>query len=1066
MGRGGAAPGGGRGTALRRGAGQSEGSGAAGAAAAARWWGSLCSPAMALPPPPRPRSGYRRVSGHRGSAGPGRARRTPGAPAGPAPPRPPHGCREQRSRSRSGPQPRFSERQFRGRGSFNKSSSGRASAASLRFPRRTRKHGGTAVLRRRGKRGYFDPCNNKSSIQNRRSNGIHTLRKLDMETMKKCSQSDWMKTQMNSSFSDEFGCITDATDEEQDDLPYDGDVGVTCKYNNNSDNLNDCTCTKDISGILNLACSEDSKNIKATANYETHPQPEEFSRHHRDAIGTTGISVEMPGSEASFKKELPVGSFSKPDSKEHLTNSKMSNILLRHFSKGELISTCQLIECETIPETSFTESIDDTVTKPEPSEQVKGPLAHEHWATNFEEYHLEKHEEVNTGDKNQNLLNENRCVSKKPSTDKCGCRQENSQLINENEDTHIFQNMKEERALFKKTVSPHELKYGQGQAHYCLPDSSEVDSEVEVPKRCDNINSIPATERAKSFPILLSKSVIVNNILENKNYLNSAEVESQEEMSIPELLQQLEMLTQHADTQNHIDHLRLNPKILPHSDFPNASIAIYSGDTGTSSEVFTLHAPIPIQSTRGLSKARLQCGTTAAAAAAAGTVEAHCLNPSNSLPELTLGEKMSQILKDQTDQLIKKVEDFSKHMTQETFFLQDNYLGLNQLKRYLDALERNYLTAREEHRNLQLQNYKDKSINIGEFDPERKVEGEIFRLGMLLEDIQEQTDDSKRNLSSLLTSYESAHSSYSLCESSVVSSIADPPERRGIKTAFLHKNDEGEKSQTTDVTPQKNQVSLEGNKCNLCLHMLQKRAESTSRRETESLGKGGLLANKHSSNVMRFLSPEEKYAPEGLASHSQGTLSKKFNADEESMKGNTNIQERKTGTCSLFIQTKPTDLSDTNLRLRCRCPRGTRDQFKLRNYKDSVQSSALCRNKSSGSSPYSQKRISTQKAQKNEQPHELVNRLSERKNFEAAKTCYSSTYDKIILSHQYLPSKTSARRKSAINIRNRNANDSNANILSSTLDHAIQTANSLKKATERMVRAVSEDLAKVKRKQL
>ncbi|KAM6080536.1 protein AKNAD1 isoform 5-T5 [Theristicus caerulescens] len=823
---------------------------------------------------------------------------------------------------------------------------------------------------------------------------------------------------MNSSFSDELGCITDATDEEQDDLPYDGDVGITCKYNNNSDNLNDCTCTKDSSGILNLACSGDNKNIKATANCETHPQPEEFSSHHRDAVGTMGISVEMPGSEASFKKELPVGSFSKLDSKEHLTNSKMSNVLLHHFSKGELISTCQLIECETIPETSFTESIDDTVNEPEPPEHIRGPLAHEQWAANFEEYRLEKHEEVNTSDKNQNLLNGNRCVSKKPisSTDKCGCRQENSQLINENEHTRIFQNMKEESTLFKKTVSPHELKYGQGQAHCCLPDFSKVASEVKVPKRSDDINSVPT----KSFPVLLSESEIVNNTLKNKNNFYSAEIENREEMSIPELLQQLEMLTQHADTQNHIDHLRLNPKILPQSDFPNASIAIYSGDTGMSSEVFTLCAPIPTQSTCGLSKARLQCGTTASALPAADTAEARCRNPSNLLPELTLGEKLSQILKDQTDQLIKKVEDFSKHMTQEVFFLQDNYL------------------------------------------------------------------------------------------SSVVSSIADPPERRGMETAFLHKNNEGEKSQRTDVIPQTNQFSLEGNKCNLCLHTLQKRAESTSRRETEPLGRGGLLAKKHSSNIMRFLSPEEKYAAEHLASRSQGTLSQKLNDDEESMKGNTNIQERKTGTCSFFIRRKPTDLSDTNLSsdsedisasdsyndseskelvncetesyktfntrlcgerkgLRCRRPRGSRDHFKLRNYKESVQCCALCRNKSSGSSltpAYSQKRISTQKAQKNEQLHELVNRLSERQNFEAAKTCYSNTYDKIILSHQYLPSKKSAQSKSAINIRNRNANNSNANILSSTLDHAIQTANSLKKATERMVQAVSEDLAKVKRKQL
>ncbi|NWW92916.1 AKND1 protein, partial [Rhynochetos jubatus] len=276
------------------------------------------------------------------------------------------------------------------------------------------------------------------------------------------------------------------------------------------------------------------------------------------------------------------------------------------------------------------------------------------------------------------------------------------------------------------------------------------------------------------------------------------------------------MLTQNADTQNHTDHLRLNPKTLPQSDFPNTSTAIYSGGTGTSPEVFTLRAPIPVQSTRALSTARLQCGATAPALPAGGTVEAHCPNP-NLLPELTVGESMSQVLKDQTDQLTKKVEDFSKHMTQETFLLRDNDLALNQLKRYLDALERNYLTAREEHHNLQLQHYKDKSINIGEFDPERKVEGEIFRLGMLLEDIKEQTDDSKCNFSSLLTSCESAHSAYSLCESSVVSSIADPPERRGLQTAFLHQNNEEEKSQTADVIPQTNLFSLEGDKCKLCL---------------------------------------------------------------------------------------------------------------------------------------------------------------------------------------------------------------------------------------------------------
>ncbi|NXR82631.1 AKND1 protein, partial [Pycnonotus jocosus] len=212
----------------------------------------------------------------------------------------------------------------------------------------------------------------------------------------------------------------------------------------------------------------------------------------------------------------------------------------------------------------------------------------------------------------------------------------------------------------------------------------------------------------------------------------------------------------------------------------------------------------------------LQPGTAASALPAAATVEAQCLNPSDSLPELTIGEKMSLILKDQTEQLTKKVEDFSKHMIQETLILQDKYLALNQLKRYLEALERNYLKAREEHHSLQLQNYKEKPINLGEFDPERRVEGGIFRLGMLLEDIGEQMDGSKGSLSSLLTSYGSAQS---LCESSAVSSTADLPQRGGTETPIFLKNHEGERSQTTDVIPPTNQLSLEGKKCNLCLHM-------------------------------------------------------------------------------------------------------------------------------------------------------------------------------------------------------------------------------------------------------
>ncbi|XP_074402305.1 protein AKNAD1 isoform X2 [Zonotrichia albicollis] len=866
-----------------------------------------------------------------------------------------------------------------------------------------------------------------------------------METTKKCKLPDWMKAQMNNSFADALGCSTDAT-EEEDYLVYDGDLGIGCKYNNNSENLNACSCTKDISGILNLACSEDNKNKKAAANYETSLQPEEFSSHQRGTRGTTAVPIEMPGSEASFQQELPVGSASKADSKEHGTASKMSTVLLRHFARGELLSTCPLIECETIPEVSFTESIDDTGSKPEPSEHSTGSLGYEQWAASSEEYPLEKHKEVQAHDKNGNSLNGNRSLSKQSifSSGQCGCRQEFSQVVNEAGDTHTFQNMKDERPLFKRTVSPCELKYGQGQAHYCLPDFSDAAS--EVPKKPDNITSVPSTAREKPFPILQSKSVPVNNILENKNHFNSAEVENQEEWSISELLQQLQ--------------------ILPQSDFANANIAISSGHTGTPPDVITLRAPVPVQPTHGLLKARLQPGTAASALPAAGRVKAQCLKPSDSLPELTLGEKMSQILKDQTEQLTKKVEDFSKHMIQETLFLQDKYLALNQLKTYLDALERNYLKAREEHHNLHLQNYKDKPINLGEFDPERRVEGGIFRLGMLLEDIQEQMEGSKGSLSSLLTSYESAQS---FCESLTVSSTADLPQTRGTETPSFHKKHEGERSQTTDVIPPANQLSLQGKKCNLCLHI------NTNIQEGKT-GTSPLFLQRKPTDLSdtNLSSDSEDFS--ACDSYNDSQSKNLGNCDTLSYKSlNTRLCGEKQGTviakvrtstrkhCLKFCFSKPHISWFPGLR--CRCPRGSRDQVKLRNYKESVQSCTLCRRRSSGSSSYSQKRISTQKAQKPSQPDKVVTRLHERKSFVAAKTCCSSTYDKIILPQQYTPSKKSAQRKSAINIRDRNASDSYANVLSSTLDHAIETANSLKEATERMVQAVSEDLAKVKRKQ-
>lgn len=57
-----------------------------------------------------------------------------------------------------------------------------------------------------------------------------------------------------------------------------------------------------------------------------------------------------------------------------------------------------------------------------------------------------------------------------------------------------------------------------------------------------------------------------------------------------------------------------------------------------------------------------------------------------------------------------------------------------------DQLERRYISKKEEHRALEMQNYRGLSRNTGTFDPNRHVEGDIFRIGMHLEDIKEMID--------------------------------------------------------------------------------------------------------------------------------------------------------------------------------------------------------------------------------------------------------------------------------------------------------------------------------------
>ncbi|XP_024908060.1 protein AKNAD1 [Pteropus alecto] len=120
------------------------------------------------------------------------------------------------------------------------------------------------------------------------------------------------------------------------------------------------------------------------------------------------------------------------------------------------------------------------------------------------------------------------------------------------------------------------------------------------------------------------------------------------------------------------------------------------------------------------------------------------LNSSYIFQKISHGKKMCQKLREQTDQLKTKVQEFSKSIAQNSpCHLQDKRLVLEKLQGHLELLGQEFLTKKEKHLTLKQQVYKHESPAASDFDPERKVESEIFKLKMLLEDVKEKSDESK-----------------------------------------------------------------------------------------------------------------------------------------------------------------------------------------------------------------------------------------------------------------------------------------------------------------------------------
>lgn len=290
------------------------------------------------------------------------------------------------------------------------------------------------------------------------------------------------------------------SDEDQEDLPYDGNLG---------------------SPYFNQTVSSDD-NVSADGKETVHASP--------DAPGLLELTatdrydfVECLGSvENNAKKPTLAPSCPSP--------VDMNQLLLRYFSHEELLQSGRLIEAETLPEVSLLESVTDTVLS----------LALKHKSTSINSNQSESSACNNKIDQtfclgmtdentNNTLKDEAESImySVTPApTDNIAssfASTDSNESCNSNSAVDaVAQEKAEEVGQDSKVQFVHprflrEMKYGQGQVHYPLPDFSKVAPKVKIPKATSGPprpapQSPSIMQRSQSSPGMLE---VISRVLED-----------------------------------------------------------------------------------------------------------------------------------------------------------------------------------------------------------------------------------------------------------------------------------------------------------------------------------------------------------------------------------------------------------------------------------------------------------------------------------------------------------------------------------------------------------------------
>ncbi len=143
------------------------------------------------------------------------------------------------------------------------------------------------------------------------------------------------------------------SDEDQDDLPYDGDLGsvyfnqtADSESNMSSDGRSTVHASPDVPALLECKTREREDIIECLVSVAHNVEkPAALSQEDANTKQNKFLDASKPSDVAP----------SCPGPAD------INQLLLRHFSQEELLQSGRLLEAETLPEVSLLESVDDTV---------------------------------------------------------------------------------------------------------------------------------------------------------------------------------------------------------------------------------------------------------------------------------------------------------------------------------------------------------------------------------------------------------------------------------------------------------------------------------------------------------------------------------------------------------------------------------------------------------------------------------------------------------------------------------------------------------------------------------